>query len=93
MPPGSLLVISVCTYPQLIRSLHGACRATAPVTDRSQAEIAAWFHGLTLAPPGLTGIRDWQPGNFRDPDRSPPSPGRFLVGVGRKPTAMTPVQP
>ena len=81
------------TDPELIESLQDAYSGTAPVTGRSQAEIAAWFGGLTLALPGLTDIRNWQPDTPRDPDRQPPSGGRFLAGVGCKPAAMTPVQP
>ena len=96
MAPGSYLVISAGTStgtdPGLIESLQAAYRGTAPVTGHSQAEIAAWFHGLALAPPGLTDIRDWQPDAPGDPGRQLPSRGRFLAGVACKP-AITPVQP
>jgi S-adenosyl methyltransferase len=89
MAPGSYLVISAgtCTGtdPELIRSLQAAYGHTAPVTGRSQADIAAWFGGLTLVPPGLTDVRHWQPDSPRPPDRSPPSRGRFLAGVAVKP--------
>jgi O-methyltransferase involved in polyketide biosynthesis len=97
MAPGSLLVISAgtCTGadPKLIESLQDAYSGTAPVIGRSQAEIAAWFHGLTLAPPGLADIRDWQPDSPGDPGRQPPPRGRFLAGVACKPAGLRPVQP
>jgi hypothetical protein len=63
--PGSHLVISAGTStgtcPELIRTLHAVYRHTAPVTGRSQSDITAWFTGLTLTPPGLADVRDWQP--------------------------------
>jgi hypothetical protein len=97
MAPGSLLVISAGTStgtdPRLIEALQAAYSATAPVTGRSQAAIAAWLAGLTLAPPGLADVRDWPTGSPRDPDRQPPARGRFLAAIGRKPAATTPVQP
>jgi S-adenosyl methyltransferase len=97
MAPGSYLVISAGTStgtdPQLIDSLQAAYSGTAPVTGRSEAEILAWFGGLTLTSPGLADVRDWQPDSPSDPGRQPPSRGRFLAGIGRKPAAMTPVQP
>jgi len=89
MAPGSILVISAGTStgtdPALIRSLQEAYHGTAPVTGRSWAEIAAWFTGLTLVPPGLADVRAWQPDNTSPPDRLPPSRGRFLAGVAVKP--------
>jgi O-methyltransferase involved in polyketide biosynthesis len=97
MAPGSYLVISAgtCTGtdPQLIESLQEAYSGTAPVTGRSQAEIAAWFGALTLTPPGLADVRDWQSDRPSDPLRRPPARGRFLAAIGRKPAAITPLQP
>jgi S-adenosyl methyltransferase len=97
MAPGSYLVISAGTStgtdPRLIKSLQAAYSGTAPVTGRSHAEILAWFAGLTLTPPGLADVRDWQPDSPADPGRQPPSRGRFLAGVGRKPAGLPPVQP
>ncbi len=91
MAPGSILVISAGTStgtdPELIRSLQAAYHHTAPVTGRSQVDIAAWFGGLTMVPPGLADVRDWQPGPPGPPDRLPDSRGRFLAGVAVKPAA------
>jgi O-methyltransferase involved in polyketide biosynthesis len=89
MAPGSILVISAGTStgtdPALIRSLQAAYYQAAPVTGRSQADIAAWFGGLTLVPPGLTDVRDWQPGTPAPPGKVPESRGRFLAGVAVMP--------
>jgi len=87
--PGSYLVISAGTStgtdPALLRTLHAAYRHTAPVTGRSQADITAWFTGLTLTPPGLTDVHHWQPDTTRLPGKPPRSRGRFLAGVAVKP--------
>jgi len=92
MAPGSILVISAGTStgtdPELIRSLQAAYHGTAPVTGRTQAEITAWFTGLTLVPPGLTDVAAWQPGTPGPPDRPPDSRGRFLAGVALKPAGQ-----
>jgi hypothetical protein len=51
---------------------------------RSRAEIARFFDGLDLVPPGLVFLPYWRPDV---PVQSPPPPGSMLmlVGVGRKP--------
>jgi O-methyltransferase involved in polyketide biosynthesis len=89
LAPGSYLAISAGTStgtdPELIRYLQAAYRRSAPVTGRSQGDITAWFTGLTLAPPGLADVRDWQPDSPRPPDTPPRSRGRFLAGVAVKP--------
>jgi O-methyltransferase involved in polyketide biosynthesis len=85
MAPGSYMVISAGTStgtdPELIRRLRDAYGGTAPVTGRTEREIRAWFHGLTLARPGLVDVWAWRP----DTMRQPASPrAKFLAGVGRK---------
>jgi O-methyltransferase involved in polyketide biosynthesis len=94
MAPGSYLVISAGTStgtdPELIRSLQAAYHGTAPVTGRSRAEIAAWFTGLILVPPGLTDVAAWQPGGPRPPGQVPSLRGRFLAGVAAKPAEPDP---
>jgi O-methyltransferase involved in polyketide biosynthesis len=85
MAPGSYLVISAGTStgtdPELIRLLQDACGDTAPVTGRSETEIAAWFEGLTLADPGLVDVWTWRPDTWRRPATAR---ARFLAGVGCK---------
>jgi hypothetical protein len=83
--PGSYLVISAGTStgtdPDLIRLLQDAYGDTAPVTGRTEAQIAAWFDGLTLADPGLVDVWAWRPGTWRRPATAR---ARFLAGVGYK---------
>jgi O-methyltransferase involved in polyketide biosynthesis len=83
--PGSYLVISAGTStgtdPELIRLLQDAYGDTAPVTGRTEAEIAAWFDGLTLTDPGLVDVWAWRPGTWRRPATAR---ARFLAGVGYK---------
>jgi S-adenosyl methyltransferase len=87
MAPGSYLVISAGTStgtdPQLIRLLQEVYGDTAPVTGRTEAEIAAWFDGLTLVEPGLVDVWAWRPDTWRRPTTAR---ARFLAGVGRKPS-------
>ena len=53
------------------------------VTGRTADEIAAYFTGLQLVPPGLTDVWAWRPDSGR---YWPPPPGaRILGAVGRKP--------
>ena len=53
------------------------------MTGRTEAEIAAWFDGLTLVEPGIADVWAWQPDTWRRPATAR---ARFLAGVGRKPT-------
>jgi O-methyltransferase involved in polyketide biosynthesis len=85
MPPGSYLVISAGTStgtdPELIRHLQDAYGDTAPVSGRTASEIRAWFHGITLARPGLVDVWAWRPDTSQRPASAR---ARFLAGVGRK---------
>ena len=87
MAPGSYLVISAGTStgtdPELIRLLQDVYGGTAPVTGRTEAEIAGWFDGLALVEPGLADVWAWRPDTWRRPATAR---ARFLAGVGRKPT-------
>jgi S-adenosyl methyltransferase len=51
---------------------------------RSRAQIASFFDGLELVPPGLVFLPWWRPDG---PVETPPPAGSMLmlVGVGRKP--------
>ena len=84
--PGSYLVISHATGEDIgaeaagqVRELYA--RASAPAVLRSRADIARFFEGLELVPPGIGDVAAWRPG------ASPAEPGRTIVlgGVGRKP--------
>jgi O-methyltransferase involved in polyketide biosynthesis len=87
MAPGSYLIASsgtsTGTSPALINRLAAAYQDTAIVTGRTIDEIAGYFTGLHLAPPGLTDVWAWRPNTQRH--RPPPRTARILGAVGRKP--------
>jgi hypothetical protein len=86
MAPGSYLICSAGTStgtsPALIARLQAAYQGTTVVTGRPEAEIAGYFDGLDLVPPGLTDVWAWRP------DRQwfwpPPPSARIIGGVARK---------
>jgi len=55
--------------------------ASAPGIARSRDQIARFFTGLDMIPPGLTDPCQWR--NPRPPRK--PRPVLFYAGVGRKP--------
>jgi hypothetical protein len=84
--PGSYLVISHATDQDIgadaasqVRELYA--QASAPAVFRSRAEIAGFFEGLELVPPGIGNVAAWHVGP------RPAEPSRTIVvgGVGRKP--------
>jgi S-adenosyl methyltransferase len=84
--PGSYLVISHATGEDIGPEAAGQvqelyARASAPAVLRSRVEIARFFEGLDLVPPGLGDVAAWRVG------ARPAGPGRTVVlgGVGRKP--------
>jgi SAM-dependent methyltransferase len=85
LAPGSYLVISAGTStgtdPELIRLLQEVYGDTAPVTGRTEAEVLAWFDGLTLVEPGLVDVWAWHPDTWRQPATAR---ARFLAGIGHK---------
>jgi hypothetical protein len=91
--PGSYLVLSAGTStgtdPLLLERLEITYAGTSVVTPRPEAEIAAWFDGWHLMPPGLPDVRDWRTDGLpRLPQRQPaPRAARFLAGIARKPVA------
>jgi hypothetical protein len=93
MAPGSYLIASsgtsTGTSPALINRLAAAYQDTATVTGRTVDEIAAYFTGLHLVPPGLTDVWAWRP----DTQHHWPQPrsARILGAVGRKPAPPTAV--
>jgi hypothetical protein len=95
MTPGSYLILSsgtsTRTGPALIARLAAAYQAIAVVSGRTEAEIAAYFNGLEVLPPGLVDVWAWQP---EAPRRRPVEPGaRIICGVGRKPVAPPQLDP
>jgi S-adenosyl methyltransferase len=84
--PGSYLVLSHATAEEIGADVAGEVRqlyadATAPAVFRSRDEIARFFEGLELVPPGISDVAAWRP------SVSPAKAGRVIVlgGAGRKP--------
>jgi O-methyltransferase involved in polyketide biosynthesis len=89
--PGSYLIASsgtsTGTSPALIARLAAAYQDTATVVGRTVDEIAGYFTGLQLVPPGLTDVWAWRPDT--QPCWTPPRTARILGAVGCKPAAPT----
>ncbi len=87
MAPGGYLIASAGTStgtsPALIDRLHSAYANTSDISGRTAEEIAAWFTGFDLIPPGLVDVDAWRP-------ESPwywfaPSTARIIGAVAHKP--------
>jgi S-adenosyl methyltransferase len=84
--PGSYLVLSHATAEEIGPEVAGEVRelytdGTAPAVFRSRDEIARFFEGLELAPPGISDVAAWRP------SVPPIKASRVIVlgGAGRKP--------
>jgi hypothetical protein len=95
--PGSYLIISQGnTAPVRPEGVQRAYGSGITLTGRTAAEIAAYFDGFDLAPPGLVPVAEWpaaQPAAQPDARLPPPRPDQpaspqagMLAGVGRKQT-------
>jgi len=67
MAPGSYLVLSHLTSdgppPDAVaRTVEAYKNATSPMVFRTRDQIAGFFDGFTLQPPGLVRPRQWHPG-------------------------------
>jgi hypothetical protein len=93
MAPGSYLVISAGhkeNYP-VREQVQAAYGATTVLTGRSATEIAAYFNGFDLVPPGVVPVAEWP---LDEPDAgqrplirpvsSAPAKASMLAGIGRK---------
>jgi hypothetical protein len=84
MPPGSQLILSHAAAgpsDEDASSVLGA--AGSPFVPRGREQIAGFFSGLELVPPGVVSGATWRPG-YQATD---PRPVTFYAGVGRKPGA------
>jgi hypothetical protein len=97
MVPGSYLIISQGHASRAPREgVKEAYGSGVTLTGRPAAEIAAYFDGFDLVPPGLVPVRDWpaaqpggRPGEWPSPHQPPqpvPPQGGMLACVGRKRT-------
>jgi O-methyltransferase involved in polyketide biosynthesis len=95
MAPGSYLVISAgvetdrsIPHRDKVQAAYGSGTVLA---GRSAAEIAAYFDGFDLVPPGLVPVTEW-PIEPPDPPQTPqlleaasaPTMAGMLAGIGRK---------
>ena len=86
MAPGSYLVLSHVTGDgtpaEAIRQATQIYQhASAPGIARSRTQVARFFHGLDMVPPGLADPRHWR----CDLPARKPHPVIFYAGIGRKP--------
>jgi hypothetical protein len=84
MPSGSYLALSdgTNTSEAVVESHRQYNESGAvPYHLRSPEQIAAYFDGLELVPPGVVTFTRWRP----DPDAGPPAEVDGYCGVGRKP--------
>jgi hypothetical protein len=93
MVPGSYLIISQGHASRAPREgVQEAYGSGTTLTGRPATEIAAYFDGFDLVPPGLVPVAEWpaaQPGAFPPPrqrERPAPEQAGMLAGVGRKRT-------
>jgi O-methyltransferase involved in polyketide biosynthesis len=91
MAGGSYLIVSAGTStgtdPALIEGLRSAYAGASVITGRTEQEIAAWFTGLDLLPPGLVEVQAWRPASRRYWLTS--TSARMVGAVGRKPATST----
>lgn len=89
LPSGSYLVISHATTDLVPRDIAATA---APVTAtsmidmafRTREQIAAFFAGLDLVPPGISPITEWQPDDPPEA-RTPVAQASMYAAVARKP--------
>jgi len=84
--PGSYLAVSHASSDIEVEQLSAAARSynthsATPITLRSEAEVAGFFRGLDLVPPGITPLGEWSPGVAQA------APGRLptYTALARKP--------
>jgi O-methyltransferase involved in polyketide biosynthesis len=86
VPSGSYLAVSHASSDIEVEQLSAAARSynthsATPITLRSRAEVAGFFRGLDLVPPGITPLGEWSPGVAQA------APGRLptYTALARKP--------
>ncbi|HUN32988.1 MAG TPA: SAM-dependent methyltransferase, partial [Trebonia sp.] len=83
LAPGSYLVISVGSGDPSEGENFTSAYTAARIFIHSADEIASFFDGLRLVPPGIVAVRSWH-----GDELMPPAAARtatFLCGVARKP--------
>lgn len=85
LAPGSFMVISHVSADEISAAARQQAadvyqKASAPGVARSEADIARFFDGLDLVPPGLVNVSAWRPPHLP----LSPRPALFYAGIGRK---------
>lgn len=85
LAPGSYLAVShassdIDSEPQKAALKRYNSRSATPVVLRSKAEVARFFDGLDLVPPGITPLGQWAPGTAIPGPAGLPT----YTGLGRK---------
>jgi hypothetical protein len=90
MAPGSYLVISHVSGGENPGGADEAARvwdrSKSSITLRTAAEIASFFHGFELVPPGLVSTTEWGTGQ-----PAPKGQALVLAGVGERLSSLAPV--
>lgn len=93
MTAGSYLIVSsgtsTGTSPEFIERLRRVYANTSDITGRPAAEIAAWFTGLELVPPGLAEVQSWA---AEEGHAQALPPARMLGAMGRRPVQGAPTR-
>ena len=84
LAPGSYVVISVGAGDERTGGTLAREYTAATVHNHTPGQVAGFFAGLDLVPPGLVDARDWKPGTIVVPP-APHRGGRILAAAGRKP--------
>jgi hypothetical protein len=85
MAPGSYLVITHVTADHLSAEAAAQAQAvydgaSAPGVPRTREQVAGFFAGLDMVPPGLVNVSAWRPAHLGPA----PGPAVFYAGIGRK---------
>ena len=80
-PPSDILAEGVAEVQQRFNERLGAGQS---MTARSRDEVARFFRGLELVPPGLVQVHQWRPDSTADPN----APASIWCAVGLKSGAL-----
>ena len=92
LAPGSYAVISVGSGDERTGGTLAREYRAGELHNHPPKQVAGFFAGLDLVPPGLTDARDWTPGTPAGPLAAHRG-GRILAGAGRKPASDPTPQP
>lgn len=85
MVPGSLLVISHQADHPFVGEARRATHGAVPFSGRTVEQIARFFDGMDLVPPGLVPAPQWRPDTPRIAEAMSPDDIWAYAGVARQP--------